>query len=189
MYKKFLYPIVKCKKLKSWIKYKILTIKEKAQGVWSEILTGTSFTLENSLENVFNKFDLKGNTLQDGTPTPDSPIPIQNVSGNNTITISNADNTEEQNLPVNLKSKNELIYNLETLKSLNTGGTWTDNVYVWNGITFTVNDDLSINTNGTASTSTYLILTNNPNLTSGTEYKLNGCPSGRKCTNLCIKNV
>ena len=67
MYKKFLYPIVKCKKLKSWIKYWILSIPEKAKGIWSEILTGTSFTLENSLESVFNVFDLKGNTSQDST--------------------------------------------------------------------------------------------------------------------------
>ena len=89
MYKKFLYPIVKCKKLKSWIKYWILSIPEKAKGVWSEILTGSSFTLENSLESVFNKFDLKGNTSQNGTPTPTSPVDIQTVSGNNTIKIQN----------------------------------------------------------------------------------------------------
>lgn len=76
-------------KIKPWLKYWILNKEKTSSGVLSEILSGTSFTLENSLDRLFNKFDLKGNTLQDGTPTPDSPIPIQNVSGNNTIKVQN----------------------------------------------------------------------------------------------------
>ena len=86
--KKYLYRIRKFK-IKPWIKYWILNKEKTSSGVLSEILTGTSFTLENSLDRLFNKFDLKGNTLQDGEPTPDSPIPIQNVSGNNTIKVQN----------------------------------------------------------------------------------------------------
>lgn len=86
--KKYLYRIRKFK-IKPWIKYWILNKEKTSSGVLSEILTGTSFTLENSLDRLFNKFDLKGNTLQDGEPTPDIPIPIQNVSGNNTIKVQN----------------------------------------------------------------------------------------------------
>ena len=33
------------------------------------------------------KIDYKGNTSQNGTPTPSSPIPINVVSGDNTIHI------------------------------------------------------------------------------------------------------
>lgn len=46
-----------------------------------------------------------------------------------------------------------------------------------NGITFTVNDDGSINVNGTATANTYLVL-GTVGLTGGVTYALNGCPSG-----------
>lgn len=41
---------------------------------------------------------------QDGTPTPESPISINSVTGNNTITIANSDNTQSQNYSINLGS-------------------------------------------------------------------------------------
>lgn len=85
--RKYLY-IIRKLKIKPWLKYWLIKAGE-IKGVLSEILTGTSFTLENSIERVFNKFDLKGNTLQDGTPSPENPIEIQNVSGNNNIKIQN----------------------------------------------------------------------------------------------------
>jgi hypothetical protein len=75
--------------------------------------------------------------------------------------------------------KNKLQYTLEDLKTNNTGGTWNNNVYTWNGITFTINDDLSITVNGTATSVSYIYVNfYNLGLTSGTEYILNGCPSG-----------
>ena len=49
--------------------------------------TGTDITLDNTSEAIFNKIDLLGNTSQNGTPTPSSPIPINVVSGDNTIEI------------------------------------------------------------------------------------------------------
>lgn len=47
----------------------------------------TSMTLDGTSETKFKKFDLKGNTSQDGTPTPSSPIPVNVVSGDNSIEI------------------------------------------------------------------------------------------------------
>lgn len=41
---------------------------------------------------------------QDGTPTPDVPIEVNTVTGNNTITIANSDNTQSQNYSINLGS-------------------------------------------------------------------------------------
>ena len=73
--------------------------------------------------------------------------------------------------------KNKLQYTLETLKSINGVGTWNNNVYTRNGITFTINDDLSINVNGTATAACYIILNNSLSLTNGTEYILSGCPA------------
>lgn len=48
--------------------------------------TGTSLTFENSIEAPMN-IDLKGNTLQTGTPTPSLPIPVNVVSGDNDIVV------------------------------------------------------------------------------------------------------
>ena len=47
---------------------------------------GTSLSFNNSLVAPMN-IDLKGNTLQNGTPTPSTPIPINNVSGDNDIVV------------------------------------------------------------------------------------------------------
>ena len=85
--------------------------------------------------------------------------------------------------------KNLLAYTLASIKSINsaTGSSWNDNVYTWNGVTFTINDDLSVKVNGTASAATYLILNNNLSLTSGTEYILNGCPSGGNASTYALR--
>ena len=47
---------------------------------------GESLSLDNTKQAIM-KLDLKGNTSQDGTPTPSSPIPVNVVSGDNTIDI------------------------------------------------------------------------------------------------------
>lgn len=49
---------------------------------------GTNFTLENT-ENGAGLLDvkLKGNTSQDGTPTPSTPVDIDVVTGDNTVTL------------------------------------------------------------------------------------------------------
>lgn len=65
--------------------------------------TGETITLDGTVAGKM-LIDLKGNTSQEGTPTPDSPQPIQVVKGNNTITISNSDNTQSQNYQITLGS-------------------------------------------------------------------------------------
>lgn len=52
--------------------------------------------------------------------------------------------------------KNIIPTDLATLKARNTGGTWTDNKYVHDGLTFTINPDGTITINGTATADTYL---------------------------------
>ena len=46
-----------------------------------------SATMNNTNGGTSLKIDLKGNTSQTGTPTPDTPIPINVVSGDNTIEV------------------------------------------------------------------------------------------------------
>ena len=48
--------------------------------------------------------------------------------------------------------KNLLESSLDRLKANNTSGTWNDNVYTYQGVSFTYNSDGSITANGTAST-------------------------------------
>lgn len=73
--------------------------------------------------------------------------------------------------------KNEL--DLSKLKSINTAGTWDENVYTYRGITFTVNYDNTITVNGTAASTATLTLNKGSNLslTNG-DYILSGCPEG-----------
>lgn len=70
--------------------------------------TDQVITLNNTMKNAPMKTILKGNTSQTGTPTPDSPIPINVVSGDNTITISNSDNTQSQTYHITLPNGMEL---------------------------------------------------------------------------------
>jgi len=95
---------------------------------------GEIIDLEDTYEAKM-KLVLKGNTKQDGTPTPDTPVTVQTVTGNQEIKIS---------------KRNLLRSSLDILKANNTSGTWVNNKYVYNGVTFTYNDDGSITANGTA---------------------------------------
>ena len=52
--------------------------------------TGTTFTLTNAVStNNASILQLEGNTTQNGTPTPTSPIPIYTVSGDNEVVVCN----------------------------------------------------------------------------------------------------
>lgn len=50
------------------------------------------------------KLDLKGNTQQNGTPTPDTPIPVQVVSGDNTIKVEGKNLINISNINGNLNN-------------------------------------------------------------------------------------
>ena len=68
---------------------------------------GTSLTLDDTRVGKI-KSTLKGNTSQSGTPTPSSPIPVNVVSGDNTITISNQDGTDSNTYNIDLPEGMEL---------------------------------------------------------------------------------
>ena len=76
---------------------------------WTKVSgTGTTLSLNNTEEAPMS-LTYKGNTSQSGTPTPSSPQDIHTVSGNNTITISNSDNTQSSSYPINLGVENLAI--------------------------------------------------------------------------------
>lgn len=86
---------------------------------------GKYFDLQDALDSPLIDFSLYGNTSQSGTPTPSSPQPIHNVSGDNTIEIC---------------GKN--LLNITTTLIANRTN---------NGITTQVNDNQTITISGTAS--------------------------------------
>jgi hypothetical protein len=69
---------------------------------WEKVVgEGTELTLSNT-EQAPMKVLLKGNTYQEGTPTPDTPQEVHTVSGDNTVEVSNGDNTQSTTYPINL---------------------------------------------------------------------------------------
>ena len=78
--------------------------------------------------------------------------------------------------------KNILPTILDNIKQRNTSGIWNNNVYTYNGLTFTIITDqdgniTGINVNGTANEDADFIIISLYTFPSGS-YALNGCPSG-----------
>ena len=96
---KYIFPIIKWK-IKPWLKYYILN-KSATSYPLSEIIEGTSpLTLENSIRKKFHIFNVSGNTVQNGDPTPETPVPVENVSGEVEVKVENK----------NLFDKNNVVY-------------------------------------------------------------------------------
>lgn len=72
--------------------------------------------------------------------------------------------------------KNLLPFDLDAMKALNTNGSWSGNVYTFNGISFTVNTDGTVTADGTATANTVLYYHSENNIYGG--YIFNGAPSG-----------
>lgn len=67
--------------------------------------SGTSLNISNTIKAKIKNFMLNSTELtQDGTPTPDNPVDVNVITGDNNIKISNG--TEEQNYPIILSSNN-----------------------------------------------------------------------------------
>lgn len=103
---KFLYPIYKLK-IDNYKKWWLYHKKAGGGGVLSDILEGFSFTLDNSLSRKFKIFEILGNSIQDGEPSPENEVPI----------LSSGDN-------VNLFDKTAITDN--TSINNNTGATYTE---------------------------------------------------------------
>ena len=64
---------------------------------------GTEVTLTPTLKGKLN-IQEKGNSTQEGEPSPTNPISIKSVTGNNNVVVKNSDNSASQTLPLNLGS-------------------------------------------------------------------------------------
>lgn len=90
--------------------------------------------------------------------------------------------------------KNLLPNTLDYIKTLNTAGTWSGNVYTRSGVTFTVNDDGSVSTSGasTAENWGFLYVLRATSalgaiLTDGEIYRISGCPSGGSASTYALQ--
>lgn len=145
---KFLYSIYKLN-IESYKKWWLYHKKAGGSGILSEILQGFSFNLENTLNRKFKLFEIEGNSVQDGSPSPDNEVPILSAGDNGSI--------------------NEKIQTKNFLPNVATSQTK-------NGIDFTIYDDGTVKANGTSTV--YAIITiANIKLPRG-NYILNGCPTG-----------
>lgn len=57
--------------------------------------SGTSVTILDAVEAPISDFKLKGETSQNGTPTPDAPVAVQTVTGENVVKISDGQGNEQ----------------------------------------------------------------------------------------------
>lgn len=57
------------------------------EGLPTKQASGTSFVLNDMVKANIKDYQLRGNTIQDGTPTPDTPVEIQSVKGNQEINV------------------------------------------------------------------------------------------------------
>ena len=78
--------------------------------------------------------------------------------------------------------KNKLPMTVASIKSANTSGSWSGNVYTFNNVVFTIQTDsdnnvIGIKANGTANATSSLIINSNYTMSQGS-FVLNGCPSG-----------
>ena len=82
------------------------------------------------------------------------------------------------NVGLRAGGRNLLDTTAKVMRATNTNGSWSDNAWTLNGVTFTVNPFGSITVNGTASGLTTMLLTRNGFALPAGTYVLNGCPSG-----------
>lgn len=75
-------------------------------------------------------------------------------------------------------AKNKLCLDLATIKALNPDGTWNGNTFTRDGLTFTINADMTISASGTASANVSLGLYSTDNTSFNGDMILSGCPNG-----------
>lgn len=76
--------------------------------------SGTSLNISNTLQAKIKNIALEGNTSQDGTPTPEAPIPIKVVTGEQNIIIQSKnlfDKSNYSNYRIVSRTTGELVQN------------------------------------------------------------------------------
>ena len=120
-------------------------------------------TLEGCVDdNSLINYTIHGNSIQNGTPTPETPVEIESVGEYDEV-------SGKYKIPVVTRGKNLISFPYAS-----------SNGHVSNGITYTVNDDGSVTAKGTATgTSSFYFVMNKANvLKSNVYYTMSGCKGG-----------
>jgi hypothetical protein len=137
-----------------------------------------------------DKVDGKGLSTNDYSNTDKNKVDTLGTSAykNSTSVVTESTDLVESGAVFNVvkgsvgwvASRNIAPITLDLLKSINTGGTWNGNAYTLNGITYTVNEDLSVSMSGTSTgASSFNLLPQIPIAYLDVDnYYLTGCPEG-----------
>ena len=176
--RKYLY-IIKKQKIKSWLKFWLLT-NNKFNIILSNIIEGTSFDLQNTVKRYFKIFNIFGNSVQDGTPTPTNPVPIESVADDvnllENMTIYNSNHYISPLLKLNpgtytfnyTGDSAPGIYIRKNDGSNPTNGTVVDQKYNANNITFSISETGNYYIHLYSSTAWEQLTMENPKLQKGT---------------------
>ena len=100
-------------KLKPWIKWWILKRLNGGQSSLKAVTLSEGTLTKVDKSKALRIKEYYGNTVQNGTPTPESPIPVQTISGNITFNINSV------NYNLDLKSKQLFDYKYSQLRNIN----------------------------------------------------------------------
>ena len=148
------------------------SVADLVAGLQSEL------TATNKLNPAYINYDSTHRAVSDAEKTAWNTT-TTNETVDRAALVEIVDNKDKNRLPFN---------NLDTIKAQNTGGTWVDNVYTWNGVAFTINEDFSITVNGTAAGGNGVLVLSEPGGFSIEEgnWVLSGCPEGGSSTSYSI---
>ena len=132
-------------------------IADKTAGVWDSTKV-EAVTVAKELHDLDGtKSDAIEETVSGSlvTITDGAPLPVKDL----TVAIEPVQDLHGYDNPWSEGgSKNKLGYTLASLQANNTLGTWSNNVYTYNGISYTIADDGSVTASGTASAESRLYL-------------------------------
>ena len=124
------------------------------------IVNGTNILIDNNKTTEIENYRIYGNSIQNGTPTPEKPVEVESVG--DLITLDNCssygsdacDNVGKYVIPIKVTGKNLISFPYVDSRLQSSDS------FEHNGITYQVNDDRSITVSGTATNDTnFLILT------------------------------
>ena len=72
---------------------------------------GTSITLENTIAAQFTKFEIEGNSVQDGTPSPETEIPIYSAGDNENLLPNNISTQTKNGVAITKNNDGTLTFN------------------------------------------------------------------------------
>ena len=134
-------------------------VRDKADAIIQTAI-GTSIVAQDGSDDPVRGLRVFGRTTQDGTPTPDAPVPLVSVGDSGSVEID--------------------VYGKNLLENTAVTG-------VVNNVTFTVNDDYSVTANGTANSNNPLFVINSLCALKAGTYAITGCPSGGGSTKYSIQ--